>query len=1203
MASKAQELLTNIIIGVKMQANTFAEMSNMLSGLTDQIINFGKDSTEIYRDYEVSMTDAQIALATTYGKSGKDIEKVMDGLNKAAQEWAATTKFHTNDVANAIAEAAHANWDYEQIMAGMPAAIQLAYAGNLDLSEALDMIIKTSYAAGIQFDDMTGFIDAWAFAANSSATTVDEMGDAMLKMGSTMRWASNPEELLTMIAVLANFGTTGSQAGTMLRSSLMRLVAPTKKAGDAFAELGATTEEIEEVMGDEALFSAYEELMANGFQGVYDSKGKMRPVLDIYRELAVVLGDMAGGYDNIIKDEKTNRILGAIFPLRSIQAAHNLILSAANDFDGLYTQLTNGDAAGYGEFAASLMIQTLEGQIMTTDSKLEELKRKTGEALSEKVEGVLGWVNGVLDDLNGMDEGKFNTLVNGLSAIALTGTGLTLAASAMTLLSKVLTPAGAATIALTTITAAAAALSDLADKDIEDEFGMMNLDTQGIRDYIHGIGAEFEYSQSQVGYFRTQLTGAVEDYKTASGELSATLLESMLTGATLTEEDMAHLASLGSQMLLALKTGIYNADAASVSFWTDIFGGEGVAENDAAYQEIIALLQEAETSAIAEAESIGQDLRNAITKAWADDNKITPEEYQNILAVMRDYNAAIAKAAAEADWEESQVKLRQMLYKAQTASFDDVYEVGRAATSERDTLLQELEDQFYLELARLGDNPSPEAVAAARAGFESKKNEISAAYDQFLITLWTSAITNSDQGNNFATLQGLAMRYMLGDEMNPNGMSQSDIESKLNELMGSSYYAGHVTDTGSDREKLGKMLGLAVMMLGGPENIQQRIGYYEGLGNGEYAEKLRMLLVAEQLANNNAAWYFQDEPLADLARVFGAEIYPDDKTLRTVAGSPSREANARLLNEIVAGRTGVSAAYLRQLVSGDAELMEWLGLIGSAQNAADYNARKGSLSYNSEDKQIMESMIYSLQEMYDVQSFLNDIRRAGGSVAMGGTDRADTWGLVYEMLFGQYSGMVDYYRKGGGIRPPVDFTEVVGSATYSGNGGIEIPATIEPNDEELVAVIEDAQGTPVAVEVVGDLNTLKQELTNFKNQYGTINVTFRGKPTYAEGGRATSASIFGEAGPEWAIPEEHSERTAALLNAARIASGFTWPEILGRFGGLNASTNHQPTTIVYSPTINAADVTGVERALREDKRRLDKWYEERMMRDRVEVFA
>lgn len=43
---------------------------------------------------------------------------------------------------------------------------------------------------------------------------------------------------------------------------------------------------------------------------------------------------------------------------------------------------------------------------------------------------------------------------------------------------------------------------------------------------------------------------------------------------------------------------------------------------------------------------------------------------------------------------------------------------------------------------------------------------------------------------------------------------------------------------------------------------------------------------------------------------------------------------------------------------------------------------------------------------------------------------------------------------------------------------------------------------------------------------------------FAEGGRATEASIFGEAGPEWAIPEEHTDRVASLFNAAREAAAL-----------------------------------------------------------------
>lgn len=94
----------------------------------------------------------------------------------------------------------------------------------------------------------------------------------------------------------------------------------------------------------------------------------------------------------------------------------------------------------------------------------------------------------------------------------------------------------------------------------------------------------------------------------------------------------------------------------------------------------------------------------------------------------------------------------------------------------------------------------------------------------------------------------------------------------------------------------------------------------------------------------------------------------------------------------------------------------------------------------------------------------------------------------------------------------------------------------------------------------------------------------------------------GEAGPEWAIPEEHSERTAQLLNAAREASGFTWQELLGQYGGLR-SGNSEPTTLIYSPTIYAENAAGVEQALQADKERLNKWFKSKKIRDEVEEYA
>ena len=109
-------------------------------------------------------------------------------------------------------------------------------------------------------------------------------------------------------------------------------------------------------------------------------------------------------------------------------------------------------------------------------------------------------------------------------------------------------------------------------------------------------------------------------------------------------------------------------------------------------------------------------------------------------------------------------------------------------------------------------------------------------------------------------------------------------------------------------------------------------------------------------------------------------------------------------------------------------------------------------------------------------------------------------------------------------------------------------------------------------------------------------------PQRATGGRADVPSIFGEAGPEWAIPEEHSSRTAELLRMAAAASGFTWGELLSRNGGLN-SGGGKPVTVVYSPTINANDANGVRDELIADKGRLEKWFRERELKESIISYA
>ncbi len=1197
---------------------TLTELGSMVNGISQQLINFGKDSVNVYREYEKSMADAQVALSTTYGRGTQQLNTVMSQLDVAATEWAATTIFHTNDVANAISEAAHAGWDFDQIMSGIPAAMQLAQAGGLDLSEAVNYIVKSTNAAGIGFEDMGHFIDLWAFAANSSASTIGEFGDAMLRMGSTMRFAGNTEELMTLIAVTANAGSVSSEAGTMIRNSMMRLIAPTNKAGKAMAQLGATSTETAALLGDEALAAANAELAAHGFSAFYQDgpqKGQMKNVLDIYRELYVALGDIAGGYENVDRNGDALGVLSAIFPTRTITEALTLLRGAAEGYDGLYEAMRGGDAEGYGQYAAETMMDTLDGKIETFESKVERLKQLVGEELSGQVEKATGFIGGMVDSLAAMDSDNLGALVTGLEVIAAAGPGLLLAGGAFRMIGYLLTPAGGIGMGLIALTAAAAAIKQLEEADFAKNFGNLELDTQGIQSYVKSLGDDFKAAYTEVDGFKTALDNAVTSYQTASTTFSATLFQDMLTNTKLTETDKQQLQQLGIDMYTAVQEAITNSTAASMSYWQTLFGGDGTAEYDPAYAQIIELTNQAYEDALAEASSISEGLRAAMTSAFAD-GQISNDEYQNILSYMRSYNDAIARAAAEAQSEEDYIKMGKWLKQAQGASLEDIQTLATTATSERDQILADQEDRFQTEYFRAQyRGADAETLARAEAKYKAEQQKTNAAYDEFLFTLWDSQLQQSGQAENYGILAGYAKQYMSGE------LTSDTIYNLLKDQMGASVYTG--ADAGwipsmenTDRAQFGRLMGYMISSMGGNEGVEERIAYYEGIGDTAMAGRLRQMYAMEQLINNFG--YLT----ADYMNTNASEYLP--------SAMNKKNAEAVLLGQSDY-TTATARATIAALGSGKGSMSAYFDAIGQSVNEETVRAiNSASLKGNAAEEYI--NLVDQLMQSYDFERILAD-----SSSFLAGEGNAFRYDYAaWELMYGEASKHAEDYRITVPVTPemgdmpdmepvaiPVkpkvegedamtslqdqgvtvdvgaDATEL--TATIDGADGQTLMEYVSGDATDLSMTITDQDGRVLTENVTGNAASLAAIINSYNGRTITVNIT--GRKLFAEGGRATSASIFGEAGPEWAIPEEHSERTAALLNAAREASGFTWPDILARFGGLNSNPDNHPTTIIYSPTIHAADATGVDQVLQEDKKRLDKWYEEKKMRDQVEVYS
>lgn len=1142
---------------------TLTELGSLVNGMSQKLIDFGKESVEVYRDYEKSMKDAEAALATTYGRGTKDLSTVMDNLNVSATEWAATTIFHTNDVANAISEAAHAGWDYEQIMAGIPAAMQLAQAGSLDLSEAVDYIVKSTNAAGIEFENIDEFIDHWAYAANTSATNIDEMGAAMLRMGGTMKFAGNTDEVLTMLAVLADTGYVGESAGTLLRNAMIRLVAPTKNAKEAMAELGATSDEAAEALGDEELAAANARLAAQGFS-LYDEKGNMKSMLDTYRDLYVALGEIAGGYEDIEKNKDVEAILGKIFPQRSITGALALLEAAADGYGGLYDALQSGEAEGYGEYAAATMMDSLNGRIETFESKVERLKQVVGESISDELSEALGNIGGMVDSIAEMDTGHLDALVSAAEVIAMAGPGLLIAGGAFRFLGAVMSPAGAIGMGAITLAAIARYVQEIEDANFENAFGDAKLDTTGLTTALSEISTSFDETYADVQKFGNELETSFATYMQKGKELKEFLYGKSVSGEILTGDEKQQLFKTGEEMEQLIEDGVTANYGGLLAGITQSFGGIEDAENSSIFQQIREVMQAGLEEDIATAESLGQQLRDAMTKAFAD-NQLSADEIANIQSIFDQMNELMAQQMEI----ENYVQQQSILRKAQTLGLDAINEGMDLVASLRDEEMEQLQQQhdsaykklemewderikngdLVRDLEGYGYHKATEkdkraSLSALQARQTTEEGALSAKFNALSMDVMENGILGSEGKDAWEAMALLAKNYRAaGGSLTPEDRS---------------LYQQNWKDSEGENIAI-RYLQEEIEKLGGQEAVQQQADYFTSIGDRDQAARYQTIADMYELFSNGVL----------------AEAGHKGETTNT-------ESDYSVLSNLLEGY-GLSMDYLRSQ-QGNLGIGGWENLLYGSEAFAPIQEAAINYGYKSMDE------------------FINTMLSSTPTVSQGTEGTTQQPATFVSPNINEYSGEDAVAAlEAQGVTVSVDGDTQQLEATIEGSNGQQLLEYVDGDASDLEMKITDQDGRTITTNISGNASQLDSILASYANR--TITVNIAGRKLFAHGGRATEASIFGEAGAEWAIPEEHSENTAELLNAAREASGFTWPDLLERYGGLNSDTSSRPVVLNYSPTINAGDASGVEEALQNDKDRLEKWFEEKQMRDRMEVYA
>ena len=171
------------------------------------------------------------AIVSAGAKSGATADQ-LDQMGKAAMDASSGAEFSAKEAADAMGFLAAAGFDVTQQMKALPGVLNLASAGELDLASSADLASNVLKQFSLDVGELTRVNDVLVLAANSSNSSVAQLGEALGFAGPAAKGAGfSIEETVAAIGKLGDAGIQGGRAGTGLVQVMIQMDAAAKKMG------------------------------------------------------------------------------------------------------------------------------------------------------------------------------------------------------------------------------------------------------------------------------------------------------------------------------------------------------------------------------------------------------------------------------------------------------------------------------------------------------------------------------------------------------------------------------------------------------------------------------------------------------------------------------------------------------------------------------------------------------------------------------------------------------------------------------------------------------------------------------------------------------------------------------------------------------------------------------------------------------------
>ena len=425
--SSMEQDLKNVNKEIETQSSSWYKLGQALEPIGNKMQNIGKGMESVGKDLTKTVTLPIAGIGAAAIKIGMDFEesmskvKAMSGatgeemvlLEQAARDAGASTSKSAKDAADALGFMALAGWDSTTSMEALMPVLRLSEAGNIDLAKASSLVTDSMSAMGLTTQELPGYLNIVAQTARSSNTDIDQMAEAYLKVGGTLRGLGVPlEESALALGLLANSGIKGSEAGTALNAVMTNLTAPTGRAKQALEELS---------------FSAF------------DSEGNFKGLENVLFDLKDKLAGMT--------EEQRNTYLAMIGGKEHVKDLNALLNGLDDSYDDLTASIKESDGAL--EDVAKTMQDNNKGSLTALKSAIEELGLKIYDVLKPSIANIIEAIQGFIDKLNSLSPAQQETIVKLGLLVAAIG-------PALLIFGKIITVVGSAITAFSTISTAVA---------------------------------------------------------------------------------------------------------------------------------------------------------------------------------------------------------------------------------------------------------------------------------------------------------------------------------------------------------------------------------------------------------------------------------------------------------------------------------------------------------------------------------------------------------------------------------------------------------------------------------------------------------------------------------------------------------------------------------------------------------------------------